>query len=338
MPSSTTASDSPLLDAVIVGAGPTGLACAIEIGRRGMRAAVIEKGCLVNSLYHYPTNLVFFTTPELLEIGDIPMTSVRDKPTRTEALKYYRRVAAHYKVEVRQYERVEAIEGADGDFTVRSSRRTGESKTQRARKVILATGYYDAPVPLGVPGEDLDKVLHYYQDPHPFFDLDVAVIGGRNSAAIYALECHRAGARVTLIHREEGLSEKIKYWILPDIRNRIANREIDAHFNSEVEEVAENWIRVRTPEGVKTFDNDFVLAMTGYQPDLAFLDRTGIRLNPATKRPNVDLQTLESERLGVYLAGVVVAGMHTSEIFIENGRFHGGQIAQDLASKLGAVP
>jgi thioredoxin reductase (NADPH) len=322
-------------DLLVVGAGPTGLACAIEAGKRGLRATVIEKGCLVNSLYRYPTNLVFFTTPELLEIGDIPMTSVRDKPNRSEALKYYRRVTQHYRLDVRQYERVEAIVGGDGDFTVESVRRGGERLRRRARKVVLATGFYDVPVRLGAPGEDLDKVLHYYEDPHPFYDCDVAVVGGKNSAAIYALECFRAGARVTLIHRHAELSPNIKYWIRPDIENRIKNGEIRAFFESAVDEITIDSIRVRTPTKVETFPNDFVLAMTGYQPDLDFLEGAGILLDPETGKPRTNPDTLESDRPGVYLAGVVVAGMHTSEIFIENGRFHGTAIADDVAAKLG---
>ena len=323
-------------DLLVAGAGPTGLACAIEAQKKGLSAVVIEKGCLVNSLYNYPSNLVFFTTPELLEIGDIPMTSVRDKPNRTEALKYYRRVTQHYKLDVRQYERVASIDGSDGAFVVETERRTGTRRRFRARKIVLATGFYDIPVPLGAPGEDLDKVRHYYQDPHPYFDCDVAVVGGKNSAAIYALECFRAGARVTLIHRDAELSSKIKYWILPDIQNRIKNGEIVAYFNSTVESVSQTEIVVRTPEGSVTLPNDFVLAMTGYQPDLSFLDAVGIRLDPGTRRPRTDPDTLESDRAGVYLAGVIVAGMHTNEIFIENGRFHGGQIAADVARKLAA--
>ncbi|MEZ5361196.1 MAG: YpdA family putative bacillithiol disulfide reductase [Bryobacterales bacterium] len=322
-------------DMLVVGAGPTGLACAIEAQKRGLNAVVIEKGCLVNSLYHYPDNLTFFTTPELLEIGDIPMTSVREKPNRTEALKYYRRVAQHYRLDVRHYERVDAITGDDGSFVAETTRRSGERRRFRARKIVLATGFYDIPVRMGVPGEDLDKVLHYYEDPHPFYDCDVAVVGGKNSAAIYALECYRAGARVTLIHRYAALSPKIKYWILPDIENRIKNGEITAYFESEVESIGPTTITIRTLDGVKTIANDFVLAMTGYQPDLEFLSATGIELDPATRKPRTDPDTLESDRSGVYLAGVIVAGMHTNEIFIENGRFHGGQIAADVASKLG---
>jgi thioredoxin reductase (NADPH) len=326
-----------IFDALIVGAGPTGLAAAIEVGRRGLRAVVIEKGCLVNSLYNYPATMTFFTTPELLEIGDLPMTAVREKPTRIEALKYYRRCAQHYRVDVRQYERVDDIEGADGDFVIRTTTRESLPRQYRARKVIIATGYYDLPVKMNVPGEELDKVLHYYQDPHPFYDCDVAVIGGKNSAAITALECYRAGARVTLIHRNKQLSSRIKYWILPDIENRIKNREIESYFESAVEEITERSIRIRTPQGEKTLPNDFVLAMTGYRPDTDFLARAGIIFEQETLRPRSNAETLESDRPGVYLAGVIVAGMHTNEIFIENGRFHGIQIADDIARKVVAA-
>lgn len=321
-------------DVVVVGAGPTGLACAIEAKRRGLSAVAIEKGCLVNSLYHYPTNLVFFTTPELLEIGDIPMTSVRDKPNRTEALKYYRRVAKHYDLDIRQYERVDDVSGNDGEFTILTTRKGGEQRAYQARKVVLATGYYDVAAPLGCPGEDLEKVRHYYEDPHPYFDCDVTVVGGRNSASIYALECYRAGARVTLVHRGPKLSEKIKYWILPDIQNRIKNGEIKAYFNSSVAKVNQDSVEIKTPDGMKTIPNDFVLAMTGYRPDLSFLEQLGIQLDPKTQKPHTNPDTLESDRPGLYLAGVIVAGLHTSEIFIENGRFHGARIAEDVAEKL----
>ena len=318
----------------VIGAGPTGLSCAIELKRRGVEAVVFDKGCVVNSLYNYPTHMTFFTTPELLEIGDIPMTAVREKPTRGEALKYYRRVADHYDLDIHQYEQVDDIEGSDGDFSLATTDRKGRAGSYEARKVIISTGYYDIPVLMNVPGEHLSKVLHYYKEPHPFYDCDVAVIGSRNSAAITALEVYRAGGRVTLIHRAANLSDKIKYWILPDITNRIKNGEIPAYSESSVLEITENTIRIATPDGEKTLKNDFVLAMTGYSPDLAFLRRCEITLESDTQKPHTNDDTYESTRPGMYLAGVIVAGMHTNEIFIENGRFHGIAIADDIAAKL----
>ena len=326
--------DTPLYDVAVVGAGPTGLACAIEATRRGLSVVVFEKGCVVNSLYHYPTHMTFFTTPELLEIGDLPMTALGEKPTRTEALKYYRRSALHYNLDIRQHVNVHDIGGADGEFELQATDRLNDKRCYKARKVILATGYYDLPVKMNIPGEDLDKVFHYYREPHPFYGSDVAVIGSKNSAAIVALECYRAGARVTLIYRSSQLSRKIKYWILPDIENRIKGGEIQAFPESSIEEITPEAVRITTPEGEKTLPNDFVLAMTGYQPDLEFLGRVGIVFQAESQRPRTNPETLESDRAGVYLAGVIVAGMHTSEIFIENGRFHGSQIVADIAEKL----
>ena len=323
------------LDAIVVGAGPTGLACGIELKRRGLNAVLIEKGCVTNSLYHYPTNMVFFTTPELLEIGDIPMTSLNEKPNRTEALKYYRRVAEHYKLDIHQYERVDNLAGTDNAFEVRATDRYGCHHTYAARKIILATGYYDIPNLLNVPGEDLPKVLHYYKEAHPYYNQDVAVIGAKNSAAIAALELFWTGARVTLIHRGGQISEKVKYWIRPNIENRIKGGEIKAYFHSQVVEIRPDRILLNTPQGEVLLKNDFVFALIGYSPDLEFLNSIGVTLDPATQRPRSDPATLESERSGVYLAGVIVAGMHTNEIFIENGRFHGTQIADDIAEKLG---
>ena len=326
------ASDST--EVAIVGAGPTGLACGIELKRRGIEAVVFDKGCVVNSLYHYPTNMVFFTTPELLEIGDIPMTSMSEKPVRVEALKYYRRVADHYRLTIRQYERVERVTGSDGAFVIESTDSTGAFRRTAAAKVILATGYYDRPIYLNVPGEDLPKVIHYYKEPHPYYDHDVLVVGGKNSAAITALELWWSGARVTLVHRRPRLHDNIKYWIRPNIENRIKNKEIPAYFNSSVREIRPSEVVLDTPEGEVTIKNDFVLAMTGYRPDTEFLAAHGITFDPETQRPFTDPATLESARPGVYLAGVLVAGMHTNEIFIENGRFHGRIIAEALAARL----
>ena len=325
---------APPLDALVVGAGPTGLACGIELKLRGLNAVLIEKGCVTNSLYHYPTNMSFFTTPELLEIGDIPMTSLNEKPNRTEALKYYRRVAEHYKLDIHQYEKVDNVAGDDGAFRVHTTDRYGCHNTYVASKIILATGYYDIPNLLNVPGEDLPKVIHYYKEPHPYYNQDVAVIGAKNSAAIAALELYWTGARVTLIHRGGQISEKVKYWIRPNIENRIKNGEIKAYFHSKVVEIRPDSILVDTPQGEVLLKNDFVLALIGYSPDLGFLNSIGVTLDAATGRPRTNPATLESERSGIYLAGVIVAGMHTNEIFIENGRFHGKQIAEDVAVKL----
>jgi thioredoxin reductase (NADPH) len=323
-------------DIVVVGAGPTGLACAIEAQKLGLRPVNIDKGCLVNSLYNYPANMIFFTTPELLEIGDIPFTTALQKPTRSEALEYYRKVTEHYRLDVRQYENVERISGADGDFSIETRDRLSAAREYNARKIVIATGFYDLPNVMGIPGEDLAKVHHYYNEPHPYFDADVLVIGGRNSAAIAALELWRHGARVTLVHRGPTIHERVKYWIKPDIENRIKKREITAYFNTIVKEITPAAVVLGTPDGEVTLKNDFVLALTGYHPDLEFLRSAGVQIGGLPDcRPTVNPETLETNVPGIYLAGVVVAGNRTHEIFIENGRFHGHQIALDLKQKLG---
>jgi thioredoxin reductase (NADPH) len=316
-------------DAVVVGAGPTGLACGIELKQRGVGTVLIDKGCIVNSIYNYPTHMVFFTTPELLEIGGLPMTSLNEKPGRTEALKYYRRVAEYYQLDIHQYERVLKIEGDDRDFLVRTSK-----AEYAARKIVLATGYYDLPNMLNVPGEQLDKVIHYYKEPHPYYNHDVMVVGAKNSAAIAALELHWTGARVTMVHRGATISDRVKYWIKPNIENRIKSGEIQAYFKSSLLEIQPEAVVLDTPDGQVTVKNDFVFAMTGYRPDLEFLGSLGIRLEPVSQRPRTNPDTLESDRPGIFLAGVIVAGMHTNEIFIENGRFHGKKIAEAIAESL----
>ncbi len=321
-------------DVAIVGAGPTGLACGIELERRGISNISFDKGCVVNSIYHYPTNLVFFTTPELLEIGDIPMTSLNEKPGRTEGLKYYRRVADHYGLNIHQYERVLGIDGEDGDFLVRTETVRDEHCCYRAKKVILATGYYDIPNRLNVPGEDLAKVIHYYKEAHPYYNQDVLVVGAKNSAAIAALELYWTGARVTMVYRGAGISNNVKYWIKPNIENRIKNGEIKAYPHSGVKEIRPFEAVLDTPEGEIIIKNDFVFAMIGYRPDFEFMERHGVHLDPETLRPVTNPETLESQRKGLYLAGVIVAGVHTNEVFIENGRFHGRVIADAIASAL----
>jgi thioredoxin reductase (NADPH) len=319
----------PRYDAVVVGAGPTGLACGIELKQRGVSTVLIDKGCVVNSIYNYPTHMVFFTTPELLEIGGLPMTSLNEKPGRTEALKYYRRVAEYYQLDIHQYERVLNIKGDDRDFLVRTS-----NAEYAARKIVLATGYYDLPNMLNVPGEQLDKVIHYYKEPHPYYDHDVMVVGAKNSASIAALELHWTGARVTMVHRGASISDRVKYWIKPNIENRIKSGEIQAYFKSSLLEIQSKAVVLDTPDGQVTVKNDFVFAMTGYRPDLEFLGSLGIRLDPVSQRPRTNPDTLESDRPGIFLAGVIVAGMHTNEIFIENGRFHGKKIAEAIAESL----
>jgi thioredoxin reductase (NADPH) len=323
-------------DVLVIGAGPTGLACAIDAQNLGCKVVLVDKGCLTNSLFHYPAHMTFFTTPELLEIGNMPFSSPNQKPTRAEALEYYRKVAEHYKLDVRQYQNVDRVTGADGDFTVHTTDQFGRKLEHRARKLIVSTGYYDLPNYLNIPGEDLPKVKHYYHEPHPYFAQDVLVIGGKNSAAIAALDLWRHGARVTLVHRGEALHRHIKYWIKPDIENRIKNNEIAAYMSTTVKSIAEDTATLATPTGEVTLPNQFVFALTGYHPDFRFIESLGIQLDAGNARcPVCNRATLESNVPGIYLAGVIVAGERTNEIFIENGRFHGALIAKDLAAKLG---
>jgi len=323
------------VDVMVIGAGPTGLACAIEAQKAGFKVIVIDKGCLVNSIYNYPANMTFFTTPELLEIGDIPFTTAHQKPNRQEALEYYRKVAEHYHLPVVQYQWAKTVVGKDGDFQVTATDRLGRVYDYHTRKLIVATGYYDMANLLSIPGEDLPKVFHYYREPHPYFDSDVLIIGGKNSAAIAALELYRHGARVTVVHRGAKLHAHVKYWILPDIENRIHNGEIKAYFSSTVSEIGPDYVEIHAPQGAVRIKNDFVFALTGYHPDYDFLRSMGIELSSDQCRPVCDPVTLESNVPGIYVAGVIVAGSRTNEIFIENGRFHGQQIAKHLKQKLG---
>ena len=326
---------TPIHDVVVIGAGPTGLACAIDAQRAGFTVLLVDKGCLTNSLFHYPAGMTFFTTPELLEIGEIPFTSPNQKPTRGEALEYYRKCAEHYGLNILQYHTVQSVAGSDGDFTVQTTDRFDRPTPLRARKLIVATGYYDLPNYLNIPGENLAKVHHYYNEPHPYFDLDVLVIGGKNSAAIAALDLWRHGARVTLVHRAPELHRHIKYWIKPDIENRIKHGEVTAYMSSAVTEIAKDTVTLATPQGPVTLPNHTVFALTGYHPDFAFLEALGVELDPENDRcPVCDRTTLESNVPGIYLAGVIVAGERTNEIFIENGRFHGRLIANSLREKL----
>ncbi len=320
-------------DLICVGAGPTGLATAMDAKRAGLRPLLIDKGCLCNSLLHYPTNMAFFTTPELLEIGDLPLTCVREKPTRDEALKYYRKAAEHYELEIRLYEAVEHIEGSDGHFVVHTRTADGVAGQYSGRKIVIATGYYDLPNLLGVPGEDLPHVSHYYTEAHPFWKKDVVVIGGKNSAAEAALDLFRGGACVTLVHRRPELSSKLKYWVRPDIENRIKAGQIRALLNSRVTHIDPQQVWVSSANGEHPIPAAHVFALIGYHPDFEFMRRHGIRLDPETNKPTMNSNTHESNVPGIYLAGVVIGGNATGEIFIENGRFHGKQIVTSLAAK-----
>lgn len=319
------------LDLLIVGAGPTGLACAIEAGKAGLRAVVVEKGCIVNSIFHYPANMVFFTTSELLEIGGLPFPTPAPKPSRLEALAYYRRAAAHFGLDIRQYERVESITALQPGFEVRSRNQEGTHR-YRAEAVVIATGYYDLPNRMGVPGEDLPHVLHYFQEAHAYAGLPVAVIGGKNFAAETALDLYRHGARVTLIHRQVELGSGIKYWVRPDIENRIKAGEITARFRTRVREFQPGKVLVTGPDGDGEVRADFVFALTGYHPDFDFLRAAGVELD-ANQRPVCDPASYESNVPGLYLGGVIVAGRNTAEIFIENGRFHGQVIIAHMLAQ-----
>ena len=323
-----------MLDVLVVGAGPTGLACGIEAVRAGLKSLIIEKGCLVNSLYHYPANMTFFTNRERLEIGDVPFSSVNVKPTRAEALEYYRRVADFYHLPVRYQERVLAVQRSEEGFAIETAAKFGERSAYRALNVIVASGYYDLPNWMNIPGEDLPKVTHYALEGHEFFQRKVAVIGGANSAAITSLDLYRHGAEVTLICREPELSRHIKYWIRPDLENRIKEKSIRALFDSMVKEITEDSVVVQRASGETVrIENDFVFALTGYHPDIDFLRRAGVEVDAESYRPVCDPLTLESNVPGLYVAGVVVSGRQTNEIFIENGRFHGKQIIADVVEK-----
>lgn len=319
-------------DMVCIGAGPTGLATAIEAKRAGMRPLVIDKASLCNSIYHYPVNMFFFTTPELLEIGDLPLVCAAEKPTRVEALKYYRRVAEHYELELRLYERVLRVDGRDGDFSVSTKTEKGVKEKYHGKKIAVATGYYDLPNELSVPGETLPHVSHYYTEPYEFWNQDVVVIGGKNSAAEAALDLYRNGARVTLVHRGKDLGATIKYWVRPDIENRIKAGQIQALFEARVEEFTADEVIVEHHRFHKSLHAHHVFALTGYHPDFRFLESLGVRLDPESRRPALHPNTLESNVPGIHLAGVVIGGRHTGEIFIENGRFHGKQIIKALTT------
>jgi thioredoxin reductase (NADPH) len=310
----------------IIGAGPIGLACGIALKERGLPFRIIDKGCLVHSVFHYPTNMTFFSTSDRLEIGGVPFISHGVKPTRREALEYYRRVAESHELPLQLYEEVRDVRGGDGHFVISTEKGTYDSS-----KVILSSGFYGLPHRMNVPGEDLPKVKHYYDEPHPYAFMKVLVVGAGNSAVDVALESFRCGSEVTMVVREPHIKESVKYWVRPDIENRIREGAINAFFNSEIVEIREKEVVIRTPDGIRTLKNDFVMAMTGYEPDFSLLERIGIDFEGEERIPLHDEQTHESNVPGVYLAGVVCGGLNTSKWFIENARAHAGKIAADIA-------
>jgi thioredoxin reductase (NADPH) len=322
-------------DVLIVGAGPAGLAVAIAAREAGLEYEVLEKGVLVNSIYHFPRNMIFFTTAELLEIGGLPFVTPYEKPTQAEGLKYYRRVADACDLRIALDEEVTKVRPAapEAPGFVVESRWRGQGRTRRARHVVVATGYYDNPNRLEVPGEDLPHVSHYYREAHAYHRRNVVVVGGKNSAAIVALELYRAGASVTLVHRGARLSASVKYWVRPDIENRIQEGSIAARFETRVVEITPDHVLVEDARGRDELPADAVFLLTGYHPDCALLLGAGVRVEPATLVPEHDHETLETNVRGLYLAGAIVSGRETGRIFIENGRFHGRAIVESIRSR-----
>lgn len=315
---------------IIIGAGPIGLACGIALKKNGIPFKIIDKGCLVNSIYHYPVNMTFFSTSDRLEIGDIPFISHNVKPTRREALEYYRRVSVHYDLPIHLYEKVSAISGSDGDYTV-----TTDKATYTAKKVVISSGFYSDPHRMNVPGEDLPKVKHYYDEPHPYAFQKVLVVGAGNSGVDVALETYRSGSDVTMAVRGPEIKKTVKYWVRPDIENRIKNGEIKAWFNTSIVRINEKTVTLKTPDGEKVIENDFVLAMTGYEPDFSLLELAGVEFQDDESRtPVYDEETMESNMKGLYLAGVVCGGLNTSKWFIENARYHADLIGKHIATVL----
>lgn len=317
-----------MLDILIIGGGPIGIACGLAAQKAGFSFQIVEKGCLVNSLYNYPSTMTFFSTSEKLEIGGIPFVTISNKPVRSEALEYYRRVATSKHLPISLFEEVYNVTREHDHYTITSSK-----NTYHAKYVILATGFYDIPVTLGIPGEDLPKVRHYYKDPHYYSMQKVVVVGSSNSAIDVALETYRKGADVTLIIRDAEVSHRVKYWVRPDIINRIKEGSIKAYFNSRLTAVREDEVDIETPEGPVTIQNDFVMAMTGYQPNFAFLQKLGIELSEEKFIPKYNPDTMETNVPGLYLAGVVCGGLDTHLWFIENSRVHADMILGDIVAK-----
>lgn len=318
-------------DVLIIGGGPIGIACGLQAEKKGLSYLIIEKGCLVNSLYHYPVNMTFFSTSDKLELEGIPFISNNPKPRKAEALEYYRRITASNELHINLFEQVEKVSPTSGDM-----HKIGTSKgTYYAKNVVVATGFYDLPNYINVPGENLPKVNHYYGDPHYYAIQKTIVVGASNSAVDAALEIYRKGGEVTLVIREPAIGERVKYWVRPDIVNRIAEGSIKALFNAEITEIKEHEVIVNTPQGRLTLENDFVLLLTGYRPNFKFLEKLGIHLSNDEKRiPQYNPKTMETNVPGIYLAGVICGGMETHKWFIENSRIHAEMIMTDIKKDL----
>ncbi len=325
--------DNDWIDLAVIGAGPCGLAVGVAAVKARLGSVLFDRGCLVNAIVGYPIGMTFFSTPENLEIGGIPFICGGSKPTRSEALTYYRRVAQHFDLDVHQYEDVISVGGARNDFAVSTRHSSGEQATYRARNVVVATGYFDTPNRLGVPGEDLEKVIHYYREAHPYFDQDCLVIGGGNSAVEAALELWRAGARVSLVHFLDRFDPGVKPWVRPDIENRVREGSITAHFRTRVAEIGADHVALRSEEDgrLKRVANDWVFAMIGYTPDTGFLQRLGVKVDETTGVPHHDPATMQTNVPGIFIAGVLAAGYDANRLFIENGRFHGERIVAALS-------
>lgn len=320
-----------MLDYLIIGAGPAGLACAIEAAKKGASYLVVDKGCLVNSIFHFPADITFFSTPDLLQIADLVFVSPSFRPSRVEVLKYYAAVADHYALNINTFEKVEEVTKTDGVFHVRTITAASEWKDYKAAKVIFATGYYDNPNMLKVPGEHMPHVSHYYGEAHPFRGRDVAVIGAKNSAVEAALSFWRAGARVTIIHRGPAISDSVKYWVRPDIEKRVETGQIKAMFNTAVTFISSKSVTAQNSATGESMEiaADFVFALTGYHPDTGLLQSCGVDIDEITQAPQCDPATLETNVPGLYVAGSIVAGVNNNKIFIENSREHGKMIVRE---------
>ena len=324
---------SELIDLAVVGAGPCGIAVGAAAATTGLRATLYDKGCITNSLVNYPYYMTFFSTARKLEIGRVPFTIAESKPTRREALGYYRRVVQYYDLDVRQYEEVRSIEGLRGDFLLQTRARSGAEGTLRAKAVVVATGGFHEPNYLDVPGEDLPKVQHYYQEPYPFYDQDVLVVGAGNSSVESALEAYRAGARVSMVHFLDEIDRGVKPWVVPDIQNRLEKGEIKVFWRHRIQEIRPASVVLRNVDSEDTVEipNDWVLAMTGWRPDRRFISGLGISIDDETGIPFHNPDTMETNVPGVYIAGVLAAGYNANKIFIENGKLHGPKIVQSVS-------